>query len=43
MIIFEYAKHDVSIDHVEVGAEQNVGVDDVILSGKEKSLLCSLY
>ena len=48
MIIFEYGerhgngvKHDVSVEHVEVRAEQNV-VDDVTLSSKEKSLLCFL-
>ena len=47
MIIFEYVechgdkvKHDVSVEHVEVGAEYNVTIDDVALSGKEKSLLC---
>ena len=49
MIIFWYAKchgdrvkHNVSVEHVEVGAKQNVIIDDVTLSGKEKSLLCSL-
>ena len=48
MIIFEYGErhgngveHDVSVEHVEVGAEQNV-VDDVALSSTEKSLLYSL-
>ena len=39
MIFFEYAERDVSVEHVEVGAEKNVTVDDVALSGKEKSLL----
>ena len=42
MVIFEYAERDVSIEHVEVGAEQNMIVDDMALSSKEKSLLCSL-
>ena len=48
MIIFEYGEchgngveHDVSVENVEVWAEQNV-VDDVALSSKEKSMLCSL-
>lgn len=48
MIIFEFGERhgnrfecDVSVEHVEVGAKQNV-VDDVVLSSKEKSLLCSL-
>ena len=41
MIIFEYGErhgngveHDVSVEHVEVGVEQNVIVDDAALSGK---------
>ena len=42
MIFFEYVECDVSVEHVEVGTEQNVIVDDVALSGKEKSMLCSL-
>ena len=42
MITIEYAEYDVSVENVEVGAEQNVTVDDVALLGKEKSLLCSL-
>ena len=49
MIIFEYAKihgdrveRDVRVEHVEVGVGKNVIVEDVVLLGKEKSLLCHL-
>ena len=49
MTNFEYVerhgnkvKLGVSEQHVEVGAEPNVIVDDMELSSKEKPLLCSL-
>ena len=42
MIIFECAECDVSVEHFEVRDEQNVIVDDVALSSKEKSLLFSI-
>ena len=49
MTIFEYAEcHcdevelDISVENIEVGAKKNVILDDMALSSKEKSLLCSL-